>query len=472
MQNRKDLLQAHRLMTQRVAMALLQAEPDPPDRPLRRLNVGMFSSILVTVMVVAVFGIWGLLSPGNAQGLTGPGILLIDNQTGTNYIWCQGGKLLCPVLNYTSARLALQTATPDQRLVSQGSLAHYPRGPMIGIPGLPPLPDASMLTGAPWAVCVQQVPNPATFQQHTVTTLVGGRRVGGRTLSGGSALLVQAAGSDWVIWHGQRLPVPPGAQTDVLTALGITGQQPEAMPSAWLNAFPQGPAFAPPHVPGWHHRVPHGPGGAPARVGQVFATTAVAGSAQRYYVMLSNGLAQITQTEAALLDAVPHQPPQGTVSPSAVTGDLAPHGLPDSGLPAHTPVMVHYAGTTPLCVVYTGSGTAGPAVTVGGSVPANVTATAGSGGLGQVSLPPGSAALVGTVAGSQAAAGAGGQPPVVSGYYLLTGGRRYGLSSPSVAAILGYDLPRQRTLLPAGVVDLVPLGPALDPSNAKHQVTG
>lgn len=470
MQSGKDLLQAHRLMTQRVAMALLQAEPDPPDRPLRRLNVGMFSSILVAVMVAAVFGIWGLLSPGNAQGLTGPGLLLIDNQTGTNYIWCQGGKLLCPVVNYTSARLALRAATPDQRLVSQASLAHYPRGPMIGIPGLPPLPDASLLTGAPWSVCVRQVANLATGQQHTVTTLVGGHQVGGRGLSGRSALLVQAAGNDWIIWDGRRLLVPPGAQTEVLSALNVIGQQPEAMPAAWLNAFPQGPAFAPPHVAGFHRRVP-GPGGTPARVGQVFATTAVTGAAPRYYVMLSDGLAPITQTEAALLDAIPHQPAPVTVPPSAVTGSLAPRGLPPSGLPAHTPVMVHYAGTTPLCVVYTGSATAGPQVTVGGSVPGHATATAGSGGLDQVALPPGSAALVGTVAGAEAA-GASGQAPPVSGYYLLIGGRRYGLASPSVAATLGYDLSKQRTLLPAGVVDLVPLGPALDPSNARRQVIG
>src|SRR5712671_6404474 len=103
MQSRKDLLQAHRLMTQRAALALLQAEPDPPDRPLRRLNVGVFSGVLVAVMVAAVFGVWGLLSPGNAQGLTAPGTLIIDSQTGTSYIWCQHGKL-CPVVNYASAR--------------------------------------------------------------------------------------------------------------------------------------------------------------------------------------------------------------------------------------------------------------------------------------------------------------------------------------------------------------------------------
>ena len=69
MQTRRDLLQAHRLMTQRAALALLQAEPDPPDQPLRRLNVGLISSVLVAVIVAAAFGVWGLLAPGDAQGL-------------------------------------------------------------------------------------------------------------------------------------------------------------------------------------------------------------------------------------------------------------------------------------------------------------------------------------------------------------------------------------------------------------------
>src|SRR6202044_1702062 len=186
MQTRRDLLQAHRLMTQRAALALLQAEPDPPDQPLRRLNVGLISSVLVAVIVAAAFGVWGLLAPGGAQGLTSAGTLIIDSQTGTSYIWCDHHEL-CPVLNYASARLALGLSAPDQRTVSQASLAQYPRGPLIGIPGLPqPLPDASSLVGQPWSVCVQAVTNPATNQAHQVTTLVGGRGVGGRALSVGT----------------------------------------------------------------------------------------------------------------------------------------------------------------------------------------------------------------------------------------------------------------------------------------------
>ena len=136
MQTRRDLLQAHRLMTQRAALALLQAEPEPPARAaapgqrrpdLQRPGRGDRGGRLR--------GVGAFLAPGHAQGLTSPGTLIIDSQTGTSYNpWCQHGKL-CPVVNYASARLALGTSSPDQRTVSQASLAHYPRGPLIGIPG-------------------------------------------------------------------------------------------------------------------------------------------------------------------------------------------------------------------------------------------------------------------------------------------------------------------------------------------------
>ena len=249
MQTRRDLLQAHRLMTQRAALALLQAEPDPPDRPLRRLNVGLICSVLVAVIVAAAFGVWGILAPGHAQGLTSPGTLIIDSQTGTSYIWCQHGKL-CPVVNYASARLALGTSSPDQRTVSQASLAHYPRGPLIGIPGLPePLPAPDMLAGQPWSVCVQTVSDQATLQRNTTTTLVGGRPVGGRPIAAASALLVSSAGRDWVLWDGQRLMIPRAMQQNVLTALAAAGSPAGCRPPG-STPSPRVPSSRRPGSPG------------------------------------------------------------------------------------------------------------------------------------------------------------------------------------------------------------------------------
>jgi ESX secretion system ATPase EccB len=472
MQSRKDLLQAHRLMTQRAALALLQAEPDPPDQPLRRLNAGVIASVLVAVIVAAVFGVWGILAPGHAQGLTSPATLIIDKETGTPYVWCEHSRL-CPAVNYASARLALGTASPDQRLVTQASLARYPRGPLIGIPGLPqPLPDAKLLVGQPWSVCVQTVSNPATLQRSVLTTLVGGRSVGGRPLPGGSALLISTAGQDWVLWNGQRMLIPAGMRQNVLTALAAA-RRPAAVPATWLDAFPRGPDFAPPRIPGFG-RPARGPGGRPGRIGQVFTTSTAAGRSGQYYVLLRGGLVPVTATEAALLDAARGQVPRAQVGPAAAAADRAPGSMTAGGLPQRVPSLASYDPAAPLCVVYSGR-KAVPAgrLTMGGTVPPGGVPAGAAGAVRRIDLPPGAAALAGVVPGPAApGTSAGIGAPMVTSYFLITGGRRYGLASPAVAAMLGYRLSAQRSLVPASVIDLIPQGPALDPAAAKRPVTG
>src|SRR5215510_11681652 len=155
MQSRKDLFQAHRLMTQRACLALLRGEPDVPDHPLRRLNVAAFSSALVAMIVAAILALLAVLGHGGGRLKLAPGMLLIDQQTGAPYVICEKHKL-CPVLNYASARLALGSSSVDQQTVSQQSLTKYPRGPLIGIPGLPqPLPAPGLLTKGPWSVCAR-----------------------------------------------------------------------------------------------------------------------------------------------------------------------------------------------------------------------------------------------------------------------------------------------------------------------------
>src|SRR5690348_8512151 len=88
-QSRRDLFHAHRLMTQRAALALLRGEPDLPDQPLRRLNVATFSSVLVAVIVAALLAILALLGHGGGPSSLGPGSLIIDAQTGTAYVFCE-----------------------------------------------------------------------------------------------------------------------------------------------------------------------------------------------------------------------------------------------------------------------------------------------------------------------------------------------------------------------------------------------
>ncbi|MGA2826411.1 MAG: type VII secretion protein EccB [Streptosporangiaceae bacterium] len=54
----------------------------------------------------------------------------------------------------------------------------------------------------------------------------------------------------------------------------------------------------------------------------------------------------------------------------------------------------------------------------------------------------------------------------VTSYFLVTGATRYALSSQAVAGVLGYNLKSQATVLPAAILDLLPSGPALNPSAA------
>ena len=122
MQSRRDLFQAHRLMTQRASLALLRGEPDVPDQPMRRLNVATFSGLLVTVIITAIFVIWGIIGHGGTTLQNQGGTLIIDQQTGQAYVFCDSGNEVCPVVNYASARLDLQSDSVPQQTVSQGTL--------------------------------------------------------------------------------------------------------------------------------------------------------------------------------------------------------------------------------------------------------------------------------------------------------------------------------------------------------------
>ncbi len=51
-------------------------------------------------------------------------------------------------------------------------------------------------------------------------------------------------------------------------------------------------------------------------------------------------------------------------------------------------------------------------------------------------------------------------------HFLVAGATRYALSLQDVAAVLGYDLESQATVLPAALLDLLSSGPALNPNPA------
>ena len=466
MQTRKDLYQAHKLMTQRLGLALLQGEPDLPESPMRRQNVATFAGVLIAVLIMAGFGIWGMLSPGGATKLKEAGQLLIEEETGASYVYNQRDGKLQPVANYVSARLMLDSQEIKVRTVSAASLADFARGQKVGISGAPDsLPKPDKMIKAPWTVCVTEETD-ATGITKPYVTLLGGIEVGG-TPVGGDALVVNDGQQNWVLWNNARMRVQNVAR--------LTDQTPRKVPASWVNAIPAGADFAALAVERRGTRVT-GPTGSPARVGQVFTTASVAGTPERWYVLLADGLAPISQTQAMLLLQDPgSKSAYGTdqVRPlpldaaSANAAKVSARRVLGGGLPATMPRFRTPVTSAPLCAVYAG--------TVTGSVRARLTSGAkltipkpsGSGGpdrVDQVLLPPGGAALAGLLPGE-------GQQGAINEYSLITDqGRRFRLASADVVGRLGYDA-AQITPMPAHLLRLIPEGPLLDPAAARTPVT-
>jgi type VII secretion protein EccB len=466
MQTKRDLYQAHRLMMQRVGLALLQGEPDIPESPMRRLSVAAFSGVMVAVLIAAVFGVLGLISPGGANGLDQGGMVIIERESGTKYVYDTAGKRMLPVLNYASARLALDSSSADsQRVVSRKSLAKFSRGPMIGIPGAPDsLPDPNHLVKKPWSVCVRNG-TTSVGGTRSVTSLVAGKSVGGQGLGDNEAVAVQAGGQSYVIWKNQRLhmTLPPNQ------ASSITGVQPAAVSQAWLNPIAQGTDFKAPAV-GNRGEPVNGVGG-DASVGQVFKASPGGGT----YVLLTDGFAQISETQGSLLLAEPETktlayhgqaavPRQ--IDVAAVTSKPSTQRLLDPGLPPTVPRFVPWDGSSPLCAVYadTDKGSISARMSIGGTVPQVPASTSAQGTtVDQVVLPPGGAALVGLLPGQ-------GQLNAINNWYIVNdAGVCFPLKSKDTAEKLGYQT-SEAAPIPKGVLQLMPTGPTLDPAEARKPV--
>jgi type VII secretion protein EccB len=468
MQTRRDLYQAHRLMMQRLGMALLQGEPDVPESPMRRHNVAMFCGVLVAVLVTAAFGIWGLMKPGGATSLTAPGTLIVEEQTGATYVYSRQEAKLIPVANYTSARLLLDTADVTVRTVSSASLAGFSRGTLVGIPGAPDsLPAREKLVRGPWSACVAEIVDPAGTRKPYVS-LVGGMDVGGRPF-GDEAMVADDGQQSWVILADRCMRVSDAG------VRALTGAQPRQVPATWLNALPIGPDFRGPRIPGLGRRV-KGPDGRVSAGGRVYTVPAVTGGDARWYVLLGDGLAPISQAQATLLLQDPAskgaygRSPVRAIEVDAARANAAPRSrtsLAAEGMPATMPKISTPDPAAPLCTVYsdTAKGSTRARLTIGSRVPIPVPQGAASDQdhFDQVLLPPGGAVLAGLLPGE-------GQLGAVQNYSLVTDqGRRFALASGDLLPKLGYDF-SEVAPLPAHLLHLIPEGPVLDPAAARMPV--
>jgi type VII secretion protein EccB len=445
MQTRRDHLHAYRFAMGRLSTALVSGDPGRGDSPTGRGALGTFMGAGVVVLMCAGFGVYGLISPPASTSWRSPGSIVMEQQTGSRYLYL-GGELR-PVLNYASALLILGNGA-TVREASAASLGSTPHGSPVGIPDAPDsLPAPSGLLSGPWTQCLR-------------SDVTGGEVVdfapNGHTSalpSGRQALLSAPNGERFLLFGGTLYPVP---STSALIALGLDADQALPAPQGWLSALPTGaPLTAAPVADSGH---PAGKvAGQPTDVGQLFET-ADTGS-DHDYVMTSDGIAPVGATEAALLAARPGADAIRTVASTALAAaPVSSSAAPGATLPDVLDAPALATGGSALCLRQQSSGA---------TLSSQVVLEQGAAATGDraVLVPPTDGVLA---VDQQQLAEQASDPQT----YLITDeGVAYPLGDSQAEAALGLGNAGAMPV-PESVLGALPRGPVLDSTAARLTVKG
>ena len=465
MASNRDQLQAQQFLLQRVVSALVTGETDPEQPPLRRAVVAACGSIAIAVVVLAGFGVYGMVSPGGSTAWRGE-FVVVEKETGARHVYLDGR--LHPVANYVSALLALGKHA-ETRTVSRESLAGVPRGPRIGIEDAPDsLPDPGRLLTTGWTMCSQPRPDVTGATVNDSVLVVGGDVQGGRSLESRALLVdVPETGDQYLLWRGFRHRV---RQADtVAVGLALRSEPRARVGSALVDVLPAGDPIAPIALPGIGARSTAVPG---ARVGQLFVVEASGGQVQHYLAEaealrpLSELQYDIQRTFQPTAQAYDGGQPVGLPLGLLVAGQarLGPPVATGPGKPPTARPEFAGADGSTLCAAFDPAGSP-PALIVDPALPTPdplLTSTprrteSGTPLADRVVVPPGRAAVVEVMPAPGAPAGT---------VTLVTDlGRAHSLVDRGVLDVLGFkDVTPVR--LPVSLVSRVPHGSPLDPATA------
>ena len=450
MPSRQDQLHSYQYSMQRVVAALITHDPDPHRSPLRRAGMTALAGLVTAALAVGAAAVYGLLTGASVGEVRDESVVLLDKGSGARYVYLASDGRLHPVPNYTSGLLIANAGEPRLVGTTARKLATVPLGEPMGIPDAPDtLPAGADLLTEPWSVCTAVADG-----RPRGTVLVGSRIAGSRA----SGLLVRDPDGRTFLVHGnRRLPVPAGRYTATLRAFRWGDRQPWPVAAAWINAIPVGPDLAPPAIRGFGHRSDV-PG---LEVGQLVT------DGRQWAVALADGVAELTEVQALLLQTDPRAYDPVTLGGSAFNNlgasrtRLSTADDPN-GLPSTVPDL---AGTPGRACVTQSDG-----VLIDPNVPAGVPVTDDAAAPGAVRadavhVPRGKGAVV--VATSAPTA-----PPGTGTISIVTDtGRRYPVAGRDVLARLGYGAVTPQPV-PAQLVALLPQGPALDIGLARQIIPG
>lgn len=450
MPSRQDQLHSYQFTVQRVVSALVMRDTDPAQAPFKRAAGATLASVLLAVVIAAGFGVYGVFSGRGDTKWKADGTVVVEEKSGAHFVYREGR--LHPALNLTSALLASGVPAPNIVTVARKSLMDVPRGLTVGVPDLPDsLPDPGTLLGLPWSVCAAgDAAKPTSVLVVGDTSVVGK----GRAMGGEEALFVRAADRRYLLWHGRLYEADP----DELAALG--GTQPLAVPVGFVNGMPKGQPLDAPRI------TDVGKASSVGNLvnGQVLKINGLDGKTSQYAVVRPEGLAMVTQVQAALALGKYRVGREREIDQTDLAGyggspaSLVPDRDDPRQPPANMPTIASYAPGA-LCAVFRDDQ---GGVDVRAEVPLDlstriptVARSAEGGSYADYVIVPGGRGAI-----------------VASGTTLslvTDQGVRYDAARPDVLQMLGYANPAPLRL-PSALVDLLPPGPGLDPQAASAQL--
>ncbi|AWK11475.1 type VII secretion protein EccB [Streptomyces spongiicola] len=310
MASRRDELNAYTFAKRRLVAQFVQpnttGSEEGAPRPLRAVVPGA----VVAVVILAVFGAWGMFRPVAPQNWDTPNEnVIIASRSTTRYVVLRtdGKKQLHPVLNMSSAKLLLdpgkgRVVNVDESVLDNGTIPH---GATLGIPYAPDrLPDAEEAGSAKrWAVCERPGEGGRAIQKaaFVLAEREERRTEGAGRLRGGELLYVEGPDETRHIVDAAGTAYPVDEDELLLRVLVGLGRAPQRVSAAWLDTLHKGDRIAFPAVPGAgaDAGVPGGLPDAVNKVGMVLEATD--GTRVQQYVVLSGRVAPVTDFTAKLL---------------------------------------------------------------------------------------------------------------------------------------------------------------------------
>ncbi|MFC7512763.1 type VII secretion protein EccB [Streptomyces thermocarboxydus] len=317
MASRRDELNAYTFAKRRMLAAFLQPSPSGSEEGAPRPLRAVVPSLVVGVLVLGVFGAWGMFKPTAPTGWDEPGTrVIVGKQSTTRYVVLKtdGVTRLHPVLNLASARLLMKDAGYRVVQVSDEVLdsGKLPRGPILGIPYAPDrLPSAEEAGEAKrWAVCAQPGGKDGKERSRRPRSCWPTRTGRGPTtpwLSGGDVLYVRTrAGERYLVDARGTAYAVTGEKSDPLTIALVGSRKPQLVTDEWLATLHEGDPLRFPELPsgvGGPADVPGQLSEDENRVGMVLRTET--GEGTQHYVVLPGKVQPVTEFTAWLLISSP-----------------------------------------------------------------------------------------------------------------------------------------------------------------------